>query len=282
MSSPATPKSMTTLLARLAETENQAAKLQREVEHCQRLATIGTIAAGVTHEVNNLLTPALAHAHRLKAGIGDPQARDAAIDRIVAGIESAAQIMQAVLGFASAAPNEDERAEISAALGDSLTCLARDPKKDGIDIKSTVPPRLWVGIQHLALQQVLLNLLLNACKAIRGSGSGRGEIAIAALQRSDGTTVITVADSGPGFPKDIAGRLFQPFTSAPQPVATRSATRASKSAGEHEHPSHGLGLSICKQIIESAGGTLAASSSNRGATFTITLPTASTRQADAI
>jgi len=280
MPRPATPQSITTLLNRLAEAEAQADRLKREVEHSQRLATIGTIAAGVTHEVNNLLTPALAYACQLKAGAESEPSRAAAIDRVVAGIEAASKILQAVLGFASAAPIDDERAEVSHVLEDSLTCLSREPKRDGIEIRAAVQPGLWVGIQHLALQQVLLNLLLNACKAIRGAGTRRGEIRIAAIQRSDGSTLITVADSGPGFPKEIAGKLFQPFASV-RPA--RSGRKSAHPAQAHSRDNgHGLGLSICKQLIESAGGTLSASSSPDGATFSITLPTAPINSADAI
>ena len=244
---------------RLATMERDLDTLRNEVEHAQRLAAIGTIAAGVAHEINNLLTPVLGYLQLLESCPEDQDIRRKAIDRSLSGIEAAAQVTRAMLDF-SASDQEPPLANIAEALGATLDCLARDPAKDGIAFSSRVLPGLFVKMRPTALQQVLLNLILNACRVMRGRG---GELRVEAANEPDATTIITVADTGPGIPEDIADRLFEPFVRSGKADESGGAGRGS-----------GLGLAVCKQLVEAAGGRIKAESTpGRGATFTIIVPT---------
>jgi signal transduction histidine kinase len=252
-------------LERLATLENELQTLQREFDHTMRLATLGTIAAGVAHEVNNLLTPALAYAQLAQSHPGDQALLKKALTRTVSGINSAGRILEAMLDFSSR-PDGEARADLEETLDAALDLLARDPAKDGITLSRTIAPGAIVAIQPLALQQILANLLLNASRALRDCG---GEIAISAVPTDDGMVSIRVADNGPGIPPQIAESLFEPFVSVPVGEGDAEPGRPQGRRGS------GLGLAICRRIITSAGGSIAVDSApGRGAAFTVRLPVA--------
>jgi len=252
-------------LQRLAVMEARLTALQQQLDHTLRLATIGTIAAGVAHEVNNALTPALAYAQLARAQPDDPALLGKAVIRIASGIESATRILQAMLDF-SLPSEEGSIADVAATLQATLDLLGRAPARDGITLVRRVEPGTVVAIQPLALQQVLSNLLLNARRVLRCRG---GEIVIATATAGDGFTSITVADNGPGIPPQVADSLFEPFVSFPVADSGGEAGRADGQSGS------GLGLAVCRRIIESAGGRISADSApGGGAVFTIRLPAA--------
>jgi signal transduction histidine kinase len=123
----------------------------------------------------------------------------------------------------------------------------------------------------LHLQQVLMNLLLNAQAAMTKCEDGPkgGRLTVAAITRADGTVGIRVSDSGPGIPKEIAGRIFEPFVTTKKP--------GSSGGGR------GLGLAICRRLVEDAGGTITATSTQgRGTTFLVVLPSPKARHAKAV
>ncbi len=236
--------------------------LEEHLAQAQRLAIIGTLAAGVAHEINNILTPVLSYAHLARSRSDDEDLRRKAFDKIIAGVESACEVAQAMLNFSSG-QDEQASAEVGAALKAALGCLARDPAKDRIEMDTRIAPDTWVSIRPHALQQVFLNLIINASHALRGRP---GRITVSAEVGPQATTRIEVADNGPGIAPEVIERLFDPFVS----------TRSSKSAdSEAEAGGSGLGLMVTRHLIESAGGTITAdSSADNGARFTITLPTA--------
>jgi signal transduction histidine kinase len=248
--------------------------LRRQVEHLQRLATLGTLAAGTIHEINNILTPALAYAQLAKSNPDDPALSVKAIEKAIDCIESASRIAQQVLSFAG---NREEAlaACVRGCVQKALDCLGRDPAKDRVTLAVNINADAMVAMRPLALQQVLLNLIINACNAMRTSG---GTLRINSVDRSDGTTQISVSDTGPGIPAEIASRLFQPFVSQPShAMQSRSATSQAK-----VHSGTGLGLSICQRLIEEAGGTISATSKSKcGTTFTMVVPTLRSERAKA-
>src|SRR5262249_42322170 len=133
-----------------------------------------------------------------------------AIDKSLKCIETAAQIVQQMLDFASDR-DEPAVANVQDCLDSALDCLARDPAKDHIKTVVQIHSGATVAMRPLALQQVLLNILLNACSAMQGRG---GTLRISAVDRADGTTMISVNDTGPGIPADIAGSIFKPFVTS--------------------------------------------------------------------
>ncbi|MHC4447838.1 MAG: sensor histidine kinase [Planctomycetota bacterium] len=256
-------------LPRLAKAEADLESLRKELDHTHQLATLGTLTAGIAHEINNILTPVLAYAQMAKANPEDAALQMKALDRAIAGVESASRIIEAVLGFARS-DEEAGPANISRVIESSLACLGRAPERDGVSLTVQADPEARVCIQPLALQQVVLNLLLNALTALHGN---RGELLIKVVQRNDGTTQIDVADNGPGIPAKVAETLFEPFVTS-RPKRTGGG-RAGDPGGS------GLGLAICKRLIEDAGGGITVgpgcfeseTAVGPGATFTITLRT---------
>ena len=248
-------------IRRLAEVEGELASLSQQLAHTQQLATLGTLTAGIAHEINNILTPVLAYAQLASANPHDTALGTKALQQAIAGVESASRITEAVMGFAKADADGDHT-DVAEVVEASLACLGRDLARDGIELGLRLPNNAEVRIRPLALQQVMLNLILNAITALRGSG---GELRIAAVARADGTTSITVSDTGPGIPSGLAGRLFEPFVTGQENPRAGDDRRLGGS---------GLGLAVCKRLIETAGGSIEASSTpGCGATFTIIIPT---------
>ncbi|MCL2701319.1 MAG: HAMP domain-containing histidine kinase [Phycisphaerae bacterium] len=238
--------------AALAEAET----LRQQLRHVHRLASLGTVAAMVAHEFNNILTPIINYAHMAQK---TPKYADKALARAVDGGLRAKEICQRMLGLTR--ENQEKTDEnVLALVRDTLTAMARDPGKDGIELTLDIPADLHARTRRGELQQVLLNLLLNARHALQSRHGGEKHIRIAA-RREETTLVLSVSDSGPGVPDELHERIFEPFFS------TKPGDDADTDGG------HGLGLTICRDIITSLGGTISLQSPPRhGATFTLELP----------
>ena len=246
-----------TVLEHLQSLEGQFQNVRGGLSHSHRLATLGTIASIIAHEYNNILTPMISYAQLSLAKPDDHELMKKAVEKALLGAERAAHISASLLGFAREA-DQNHAATLRSVIDEAVGCLARDPKKDGIELKVDVPEVL-VAISPLNLQQVLLNLFLNARQAMRRTG---GALSITA--RVEGSLVhITVADTGPGIPPEVKDRLFEPF------VTHRPDTNPGDRKGT------GLGLSICRDLIREAGGSISVESKpGKGAAFQITLPKA--------
>lgn len=245
------------LLARLREAESKIAALSDELARSERLATLGTTAAIVAHEFNNILTPVLSYAQIAQASRGDVEVMSDALQRTVDAVLRATEIGSSILGFVRSSSEEPEIAPVEECVRDAIRCLVRDPERDGMRMVIEVEPGLTARIRPVALQQVMLNLTLNACAAMRPLG---GEIRVTAKRGSAGPgrdgVVIEVTDTGPGIPAEVAPRVFEPF------VSQREGGGGS-----------GLGLAVCRRLIEEAGGTIEAGrAESGGARFTMWLP----------
>ena len=269
------------LLARMDELERQLETMNSELASLHRLSVLGVLAAGIAHEINNLLTPVLSYAQLALARPDDESLRTKALERTSAGIESVSQIVHAILGMARGEDGQTT-ANVAAVLDESIRCLGRDPGKDNVHIHADIDAETWVAINPVVLQQVLLNLVLNALKALHGR---RGTITISAQETPTGKTTITVRDDGPGIPPDVLPTLFDSPSDAPGSRRKRTGNSAKLSAGNPSSGGNideplpatgtGLGLSICRKLLASENGTITCSSSpNEGATFTIALPSA--------
>ncbi|MBT8485570.1 MAG: HAMP domain-containing histidine kinase [Phycisphaerales bacterium] len=242
-------------LDRLAELERELETVRDELDHGQRLMTLGTMTAGVAHEVNNVLTPALAYAQMAQSRPEDDALKLKAVDKAVEGIGSAARILDAILDF-SRGTADDVTSDVSAVLRAAMECLGRDLERSGIHVRNEVPRDASVSVPTLALQQVFMNLLLNSVKALRSEG---GTITVSLAEDADHVTV-SFRDDGPGVPPEIAAAVFDPF------VTTRQTQGG-----------HGLGLTMCRRVVEGAGGSicLCPPEAGEGARFEIRLPRAS-------
>lgn len=243
--------------------QEQLDYLRDQLTESQRLATIGTIAAVIAHEFNNLLTPVINYSQFALAS-AESDAPDMALIRkalgkAFQGSNKAGKICASMLGLAR---GESSFAEVSVQhlVDEVLLVLARDPQKDGIALRVQVQPGTCVMGDSVQLEQVLLNLLINARQAMLGSRNGSLTIKAGA---EAGEVKIQVIDNGPGIPPQHLTKVFEPF------FTTKRDTRRGG------HKGTGLGLAICKEIIEHHNGRIeVASELGRGTTFSIYLPPA--------
>ncbi|TVQ32772.1 MAG: sensor histidine kinase [Phycisphaeraceae bacterium] len=274
------------LLGRLSEMERRIAELEDELIGAQRLASLGTLAGAIAHEVNNILTPVLSYARMAQAAPDDLELGRKAIEKAELGALRATKVASAILGCL--VDGREDQACVKQAVEQAIACLVREPHRDGIELTVQVEEDCIAAIPEAALQQVLLNLLLNATKALRSVGGGRLHIRAhrSTWNTGDGPPLesieIAVRDSGPGIPRAVRDHLFEPLGRGVSRVRTaRSASDQSQQAprsgsgGGGGVGGVGLGLAICRRLVESAGGRITVQSGpGEGATFTITLPAA--------
>jgi two-component system NtrC family sensor kinase len=250
--------------ASLANLQQQLDDLRQQVVESQRLATLGTLAAVVAHEFNNLLTPIVSYSqYALESAMSDKPDMELirkALAKGMASAERAGRICRSILGMARGeASQTGQMVEVQRLIDETLLVLARDPKKDGIALRVQVEPELAVPGEAVELEQVLLNLLINARQAMLGRG---GALTVkAGRDPKTGEVRIAVIDTGPGIPERVRERIFEPF------FTTRGTTRRGEARGT------GLGLHICRQLVEHHGGRIELQSEvGRGTTFTVILP----------
>jgi len=237
--------------------EGQFKQVSEGLTHLQRLATLGTLSSMVAHEFNNVLTPVISYLQMALANPDDRQLSQKALEKALFGTQRAAYICASLLDF-SRDEDVETRADLKECVDAVLACLARDPQKDGIELRVDLA-QAEAAISPISLQQVLLNLILNAKKAM---GKAGGVLTI--LGRAEGDTIhLQLADTGGGVAPEVADRLFEPF------VTHQAGTERADEKGS------GLGLYICKDIILRAGGEIHFESlPGRGTTFHITIPAA--------
>jgi signal transduction histidine kinase len=252
--------------------QQQLDLLRSQLMESQRLATIGTISAVIAHEFNNLLTPIVSYSQyalqSAESAAPDMPLIQKALSKSFQAADKAGKICQSMLGLARG-QSVFTLVPVQKLVDETLLVLARDPRKDGIALRVQVQTDLAVFGDPVQLEQVLLNLLINARHAMLGRS---GSITIKACL-ADETPLdaapdarIQVIDTGPGIPEKLLPRIFEPF------FTTKGTTRKGEAKGT------GLGLAICKEIIEHHKGHISVQSEpGRGTTFTLHLPTQAPR-----
>jgi PAS domain S-box-containing protein len=241
----------------------ERSRLQAELVQAQKMEAIGLLVAGVAHELNNPLASIVAFSQLLRTDPVLPEDLRTQADRLVQEANRTRTIVDNLLDFARQRPPErvatDLRTLVESTLGLQSYLLTRGRLTVAVDIPADLP---LVMVDRSQLQQVLVNLTLNAAQAIDAENRP-GRITIRASRvdgsadRDSGPIVrITVADDGPGIPPEILDRLFVPFVSTKPPGAGT-----------------GLGLSVSFGIIAAHGGTIRhEANADGGATFVIELP----------
>ena len=258
----ATPPSPAASVAadELADAHRQLDAVREQLTDSQRLAAIGTIAAVIAHEFNNLLTPMVSYsqfAMRTAEGADPDMALiRKALTKSYQASTKAGRICNSMLSLARGEATAFGPVGVQSLVDEVLNVLARDPQKDGIALRVQIEPGLSVHGDPVQLEQVLLNLLINARQAMLGKGGALTVKAVAV----NGQVRVQVADTGPGIPPPLLGRIFDPFFTTK--TAAASAPRGT-----------GLGLSICRDIVRHHGGRIdVASTVGKGTTFTLSLP----------
>ena len=249
------------------EAEARMQELQAELVHTSRLSAVGTLASALAHELNQPLT---AIANYMSAGrdlVEDFKPDTAgmlreALDESVKEALRAGQIVRRLRDFVSKGEIDTQILPLSKLINDATTLGLVGAREKGVSWSIEIEPGIDnVLADRVQIQQVMVNLMRNAIEAMEGVAIKN--LAILARPSGDEFVEISVADTGHGVPDDLISQLFQPFIST-------------KAQGM------GLGLSICRTIIEAHGGHLAVESHRNGGTiFTFTLPRAVREKDDA-
>lgn len=237
---------------------NQIDQLHAQLRQAQKLASLGATAAVIAHEFNNLFTPIVAYA-RHALDTGDVPLMKKALEKTLTQVDTMRNMSDRVVGLAKQGDSAVKSVKVAAIVTNAVECLCRDPAKDNITVNTQIDPALCVRANEASLLQVLFNLVINARQAMLGR---RGRLTLDAAAR-DGRVDINVRDSGCGIPTENLERIFEPFFST------------KTNADKPDRRGLGLGLAICRDMIEELGGTIAVTSEvNVGTTFTINLPQA--------
>ncbi|MGF6918502.1 PAS domain S-box protein [Paraburkholderia sp. 40] len=241
------------------ESERRYREVQRELAHANRVATMGQLTASIAHEVNQPIAATVTNAQAaLRWLAGQPpeveKARQA-LGRIVNDANRAEAVIGRIHELIRKTPPRKEPVDINTAIREVIELTRGEAWKHGASVQTHLADRLpLIEGDRVQLQQVLLNLLINAMEVMSGVSDGVRELLISTARADSGCVLVTVLDSGPGFAADSAERLFAPFyTTKPTGL--------------------GMGLPICRSIVEAHGGRLWASANvPRGAIFQFTVP----------
>ena len=235
-------------------------RAQAELAHVNRVSTLGELAASIAHEVNqpiaSVVTNADAAVRWLDARPPDLAEIRQALDAIAYDGQRAGQILSRIRAFVKKTPSEINPLNINEAILEVIALTRSEVQRNGVSLRTrfsgSLPP---VRGDKIQVQQVVLNLILNAIDAMSEVGEGERQLLVSTDKGESDCILVAVRDSGAGLDSSSLDQLFQPFFTT-------------KSSGL------GMGLSICRSIIEAHGGRVWASpNSTRGATFQFTLPT---------
>ena len=243
----------------IADKKDAEAELERSREalhQSEKMNALGSLLAGVSHELNNPLAVVVGEAILLEEEAeGTPMAGSAA--RIKRAAERCSRIVQTFLAMARQKAPERKLCAINELIGGTLELADYGLRSNGIEVVrrlgADLPP-LWADPDQIT--QVLLNLIINAQQALQ-TLTGQRYLTVESRLAGDGLVAITISDNGPGVPAEVARRIFDPFfTTKPQGSGT------------------GIGLSFSLGIAEAHGGSLRLAPSEAGASFELLLRSA--------
>ena len=238
---------------------------QAELAHAGRVSTMGQLASSLAHELNQPLTAILSNAQAAQRFLANDQAdpnevRDILAD-IVAEDKRAGEVIRRLRLLLKKGEVQHQPLSVNDVILEVLKFMRSELVNQDFTVQTHLAPDLPIihadGVQ---LQQVLLNLVMNACEAMAGAESGARELTLRTSRHQDGSVHISVADCGPGIPPEKLEQIFESFyTTKPQGM--------------------GLGLAVCRTIITAHGGNMwATNNPGRGATVHFTLPVGGSNQ----
>ncbi|MGY0574649.1 ATP-binding protein [Bradyrhizobium sp. RDM12] len=252
--------------AEIRESERRYSEVQMELVHADRVATLGQLSASIAHEVNQpigaTLNNASAALHWLSKEPADLEKAREALNRIFANGKRVSEVVGRIRALFKKAPLRKEDVDINEAILEVITLTRGEIVKNGISVKSQLADDLpLIQGDRVQLQQVIMNLIINAIEALSAVSEGARELVITTHTGEPSGVLVVVRDSGPGLSSEGLERIFDAFNTT-------------KPGGL------GMGLSICRTIIEAHGGRLWATAAQpHGATFEFTLPSLSNQAA---
>ena len=251
--------------AALEQSRQRERALEADLHHVSRLSAMGELASGIAHELNQPLTAISSYARaarRFLAG-GAPEAQVRAIeymDKAAAQALRAGEIIRRLRAFILKGEGFQTFEDVGEVVCEAVSLAASATRAPNITVSTRVEAEMSpVLMDKIRVQQVIVNLVRNAVEALGDSPNGRVEISASTVR--DELAEVTVRDNGPGLAEAVRDQLFEPFVT-------------SKSTGM------GVGLSICRSIVEEHGGRLTAEENgSSGMAFRFTLPLSSTKAA---
>jgi PAS domain S-box-containing protein len=234
-------------------------KIRSELAHAARAMSLGVLTASIAHEVNQPLAGIVTNASTcLRMLAADPADLDGArstAQRTLRDAHRAADVIQRLKAMFARKDSVTELIDLNEAAREVLALSSSELRDSGIVVGTDFAAELPLVIgDRIQLQQVLLNLILNAADAMKETSDAPRDLLVATMRENACEVRLSVRDSGAGFDPETAGKLFEPFYTT-------------------KNKGMGVGLSISRSIIESHGGRIwAASNNGSGATFSFTVP----------
>jgi PAS domain S-box-containing protein len=239
--------------------EEQLILAREELAHVARVTTVGELTAAIAHEINQPLTGLVTSGHAAQRWMAaEPPNLDAArraIERMINDGTRAAEVISRIRAMVRKAPPRRDALDINDTVTEVITLIRREVQRNDITLRAELADDLpQVPGDRIQLQQVVLNLIVNAIDALKAVTPSQREITVASAADAPGGVRVTVRDSGSGFDGRSVDRLFDAFyTTKPEGM--------------------GMGLAISRTIIEAHGGRLSASPNEpKGAIFSFSLP----------
>jgi signal transduction histidine kinase len=242
----------------LVQQAQENTTLKSQNVQLQALANLGSATSMIAHEINNLLTPLASYAALAVKNSEDKQLVTKVLEKTVRNCERASKIMISMLALANGQSEDVEKVKVQDMIEEVFTSLCRDFQKDSITVATEVPSDLAVPCVPVQIQQVLMNLVLNARDAMLPGG---GFLKIAATENAEYVDLM-VSDTGKGIPRSDLENIFKPF------FTTKTGQDCSTT-----YSGSGVGLAFCRRVIDGHGGDISVTSTpGTGSVFRIRLP----------
>jgi C4-dicarboxylate-specific signal transduction histidine kinase len=241
------------------ENERRYREAQTELAHANRVATMGQITASIAHEIKQPIAAVVVSGHAalrwLSGGTPDLCAGRRAIGRVIRDANRASDVIGRIRDLLKRAPPRNDNFNINEAIREVIVFTRGEAIKNGVSVHTKLAEGLpLIQGDRVELEQVVLNLIINAVETMSGLSEGSRELLVTTKQSEPDSVLVAVQDSGPGLAPASLKRVFDSFyTTKPGGL--------------------GLGLSICRSIIEAHGGRLwAETNAPCGATFQFAVP----------
>ena len=242
--------------ARVAELQQQIASLHGQLLQAQKMSSVGALASSITHEFNNILMTVINYA---KMGVRhkDAATRDKAFEKILAAGHRASKITTGMLSYARQQSDRRESMDLVPLVEDVLVLVEKDLQRYRIRLTTQFETHPFAAVNSGQVQQVLLNLIINARQAMEQGG----QLTIVVRNNAElDQAEISIRDSGGGIAPEKLRQIFEPFFTT-------------KTVDEQGQGGTGLGLSLAREVMESHGGRIRVESAvGVGTTFTLKFP----------